>query len=478
MSHRPLVANPTDSCLLIAHGTVCTLGSEVLRVVPDGAVLAVNDEIALVGPTADVIARAPTCARVVDASGALVLPGFVCAHSHFYGLFSRGMSLHDDPPADFLQVLERLWWRLDRALDLEAVGLCAEVNVARGLRNGTTCYVDHHASPLAIAGSLDALASASTRLGARAAYCYEVTDRNGRDGARAGIAENVRFMRRCMDGHEPLLGATFGLHAQFTLSDETLAECTGEMAKLRAQYGSALRGGGFHVHAAEGLQDEDDSVSKHGVRAVLRLERAGVLGPDSIVGHGVHADAAEVEALVRTATPLVINPQSNMNNAVGLPDPAHLKRLPLVGLGTDGMTYDMLEEFRAAALAFRHRQGDPRVFGAGEAINLLCRGNSLIASRLFAKPVGRLEPGCYADVLVVDYRPPTQVTEGNLPWHIQFGMSAGDVRDVFVGGRQVVGDGKLLTADECEIAERARKAAPRVWEAFGKIADRERAAHR
>ena len=197
--------------------------------------------------------------EVIDARGGLVLPGLVCAHTHFYGAFARGMSLPGEPAADFPQILERLWWRLDKLLQPEDITASALVFLCDAIRHGTTTVIDHHASPHAIDGSLDMIADAVLQAGVRACLSYEVSDRDGMALSRAGLAENERFARRVPRGttHRGagMLAASVGLHASFTLSDESLQSAAGLARDL---------GLGCHVHVAEDISDQADSISRDG----------------------------------------------------------------------------------------------------------------------------------------------------------------------------------------------------------------------
>lgn len=452
---------------LIYNGKVFTLGSEKVEHIDNGAIAIENDLILEVGKSADLLAKYSTADEKIDAHGKLILPGFVCAHGHFYGMYSRGMNTCDEPASGFLEVLERLWWRLDRALDAESNYLSTLIYSIEGLRAGTTCIVDHHASPSHIAGSLDELAKATTELGIRACLCYEVTDRNGLEGAQAGIDENIRFMRKCAAEPNPLLGATFGVHASFTVCDDTLKKSVDAIEQFKKDYPKV--NAGMHIHVAEGEYDEESCQKEHGKSCIQRLNDMGALGPATIVGHGVFLTDEEIDTIAKTQTMIVTNPESNMNNAVGIPRLLKfLEKGILVGLGTDGMTYDMLQEYRASCLIHKLMNKDPRV-ATMESFNLLFRNNSLIASKFFAHPVGRLEPGCYADVLLVDYVPPTPLHEGNIPWQLHFGVASADVDTVFVGGKKIMEGRKILTVDAREKYEQSYRETPKVWGRFEQI---------
>lgn len=436
--------------MLITNGTLLTF-REQHEVIPDGAVLVQGDEIAAVDRTTELMARYPD-EEILDAQGKLVMPGMICAHTHFYGAFARGMALKTAPPSNFPQILEYLWWRLDKALTLEDVRYSALVCLVDAIRNGTTTLIDHHASPNAVAGSLDVIADAVTESGLRACLCYEVSDRDGEDIARQGIEENVRFIKNA--SADPLAG-TFGLHASLTLSDETLK---------RAVEAASAVSAGFHLHVAEDKADVADSLKKSGLRVVERLEKAGVLGTKTIAAHSVHIDAFETDTLRETGTKVVHNPRSNMNNAVGVADvPRMLRRGVDVGLGNDGFSNNMFREMEATYLLHKLANGDPRIMGADQVVQMAVRNNARIADLFFAKPVGELSAGAYADIILVSYVPTTPLHAGNLPWHIIFGMDGGQVETTIVGGKVLMKDRRLLGLDEEAIFARSRELAEALW---------------
>ena len=443
--------------MLITRATVVTW-ERPNRLLEDHAVLIEGDRIVEVGPSADLEARHPDIERL-DAGGQFLMPGNICAHTHFYGAFARGMAIPGRPPADFPAILRKLWWPLDKALDEEAVRLSALLGLVDALRHGTTTLIDHHASPNAIGGSLDVIAEAVERSGLRAALCYEVTDRDGSEKARAGIAENVRFLERCRrerpaDGR---LAALFGLHASLTLSEETLAACREAVPE----------GAGFHIHVAEHEEDEYDSLARYGERVVDRLHRHGILGPDTIVAHAIHVDVREIELLAETRTWVSHQPRSNMNNAVGVADVEGMLRAGVrVCLGNDGFANAMWQEWKTAYLLHKVWRRDPRRMPGDLLMEVAVYNNAALASRLFSAPLGVVAPGALADLILVDYHPPTPVTTGNLPWHILFGFQETMVTATIVAGRVLMRDGELLTLDAVEIAARARAAAPAVWERY------------
>jgi putative selenium metabolism protein SsnA len=391
-------------------------------------------------------------ARTIDAAGKIVMPGFINAHTHFYSSLARGLT-GTAPAKNFRQVLSHLWWRLDRSLTLEDCRVSALVAGIDAIRHGTTTVFDHHASPHAVAGSLDAIAEAVRDLGLRACLCYEVSDRDGRKTAEAGIEENVRFLDRCRDGGESHLRALFGLHASFTLGARTLRRCVSA---------AAPRGAGFHIHCAEDAMDQRIT-KKYFIRSVVqRLSDEGILGPKTLCAHAVHLDDREWNLLARSGTVVIHNPQSNMNNAVGIMDLAQATRKRvLVGLGTDAMTGNMLEELRGAIWAQRLRQKDPSA-AFGTAIDVLIRNNQEIANRFFPK-IGQLKEGWQADILCIDYKPPTEFNAASFPGHLAFGLSQAAVDMTMIGGKILMQDRKLLCLDEEKVAAEARMRSAALW---------------
>ncbi len=449
--------------MLITNGTVITLGAEN-RVIENGAVYIEGDRITEIGTTKDLEKRYPDAERL-DAGGKLVMPGNIVAHTHFYGAFARGMSLPPGPPPrNFPEILQQLWWRIDRALTLEDCRSSALVCLVDAIRNGTTTLIDHHASPNAIDGSLDAIGEAVDQSGLRASLCYEVTDRNGPEGARAGIRENVRFIRRIASRKpraDSRIAASFGVHASFTVSDKTLDQCLAATEGL---------GTGYHIHVAEDMADEDDALWKYHVRVGERLAECGVFGAKTIAAHCVQVDAGEIEALRRTRTNVAHNPRSNMNNAVGVADVLGMIRRGVnVGLGNDGFSNNMFAEMKTAFLLPKSYRRDPRVMGADQVVQMAYANNAKIARVFWKRPLGELSAGALADIILLDYIPYTPLSAANFPWHLTFGIDGTHVTHTICAGRLLMKDRQLLTLDEEAIAAEARERAKQVWKRVGEM---------
>jgi putative selenium metabolism protein SsnA len=446
-----------SSNLLITHGQIFTLGRQN-ELITDGAIYIEGDTIAEVGATAALAEKYPAAERL-NAAGKIVLPGSICGHTHFYGAFARGMAIPGAPATNFVEILERLWWKLDRALLWDDIRYSALICLVDAIRHGCTTLIDHHASPNAIDGSLDIIADAVKETGLRASLCYEVTDRNGMAGAAAGISENVRFLKRCLSQPDPQLAASFGLHAALTLSDQTLE------ASARAAEGLNT---GFHIHVAEDKADEDQSLRKYNLRVVERLQTLGILGPRSIAVHCVHLDEYEKDILHESGAWVTHQPRSNMNNAVGLPDVAGLlKRGIKVALGNDGFSNNMFDEMKAAYLAHKLNLRYPQAM-PGDAVWQMAYDNNAALSRIFfPKPLAELRAGAFADIIFLDYAPPTPLTAGNLPWHVIFGVDGAHVTHTIAGGKVLMKDRRLTMLDEAAIMAKARELAVGVWKRVG-----------
>ena len=444
--------------MLIINGKLITW--EQPNQVLDGQALVIqNGLIAEVGPQQGLIERYPDAERL-DARGQYVMPGNICAHTHFYGAYARGLAIPGPAPKDFPEILQKLWWPLDKSLTFEDVRLSALIMLVDAIKHGTTSLIDHHASPNAIDGSLDVIAEAVDRSGLRAVLCYEVTDRDGEAKARAGIDENVRFIQRTRK--EKVAGgrvaATFGLHASLTLSDATLEACRQ----------AAPEKTGFHIHVAEHEVDQYDSLEKSGLRVVDRLQRHGILGSRSIVAHAVHVDAREIGLLAETGTWVTHQPRSNMNNGVGVGEIESLMRAGVgVCLGTDGFSHTMWEEWKTAYLLHKVWNRDPRRVSGLDVVRMGVYNNAWLAGSFFPEaPLGILTPGAHADLIFVDYHPHTPLTPENLPWQIIFGFHESMVTTTMVAGKLLMRDRQLLTLDEAAIAAQARAQAPAVWERY------------
>lgn len=451
--------------MLITNGKLITWGTDN-KVLSEGWGLLIRDGvIEKVAPQAELMRDYPD-EEQLDAEGQYVMPGNICAHTHFYGAFSRGLGIPGDPATNFTEILDKLWWNLDKALDEDGVRYSSLVCLVDAIKHGTTTLIDHHASPNAIDGSLDIVAEAVNQAGLRASLCYEVTDRDGADKAEQGLQENVRFIERIQkrNPQDANLRAHFGLHASLTLTDATL-ERAAELCPP---------GIGFHIHAAEGMADQVFSLETSGKRVVHRLDQFGILRPESILAHGIHLDEGEIARLAETQTWVTHQPRSNMNNAVGVaPVEDMLAAGMRVGMGNDGFSNTMWQEWKEAYLLHKIYHRDPQRMGGYTVTRLAVENNAALVTELFdGLPVGQVAEGAAADLIFVDYHPFTQLTGGNLPWHILFGFQESMVTATIVAGKPLMYRRELLTLDEAAIAAEAMAISTQIWERFEAIATR------
>lgn len=390
----------------------------------------------------------------IDAQGNLLTPALVNAHAHLYSSLARGIPLRAFSPRSFGQILEQLWWKLDRALDSEDIYLSALVGGVAHLKRGVSVIFDHHASPRAILGSLSQIKRALSELGLRADLCYEVTDRGGPKERDLGIEENVRFAKEELVPGQ--FSAHFGLHASFTLSDETLEKCRAAADPLQL---------GFHSHLAEGKEDPLDALQKYGMRTAERLDQFNILQESSILAHGIQLSQTELEILAERKPAIAHNPRSNMNNAVGAAQVEKMlaRGIPVV-LGTDGFGCDMLGELLSARLLAHHAQGDPTALGDEAAKKILAQ-NYALAERAFSLPFGKVEPGYAADLVIWDYTPPTPLDGGNVLSHLLFANITEGLRPMYVlvAGVVRLEDGRVPGLDEKAVLLRAQRKAGEIW---------------
>ncbi len=394
---------------------------------------------------------------VIDAGGRLVTPGFTIGHTHIYSALARGIVLGSEPAKNFVEILERLWWLLDEKLTLEQVELSALLYGADCLRSGVTTVFDHHASYGAIRGSLSVIAEALLKTGLRACLCFEVSDRAGARASAEAVEENSDFIRRAAGGAMPLLRAMFGLHASFTLSDETLARCAAAADPDET---------GFHIHAAEDRADQEITLEKYGTRVVQRLHGAGILGKRSLCSHGIWLDDAERALLARAGTRVAYNPQSNLNNAVGALDLGAMRRGGVdVILGTDGFTANILREALVGQVLQNHLASDPGA-GWGLVPDLVLGANNDLMKDFFGFDNRLMKPGGRCDVVLWNYNPPTPLTGDNFWGHAVFGLLDSRADSVIVDGRLVLRNGTCTGYDEAEVMAECRAAAAALWKAM------------
>ena len=391
-------------------------------------------------------------AEFIDAKGGMIHPAFINTHEHIYSALARGLSIKGYAPNGFLEILDGLWWTIDRNLDNDLTKLSAEATYLECIKNGVTTIFDHHASFGEISGSLFAIEEAAREFGVRSALCYEISDRDGKEKALASIKENVDFAKHALSLKDDFVKGMMGMHASFTISDETMELCRQEKPKEI----------GYHIHVAEDILDLHRCLKEHGKRIVDRLYDWDVLGEKTLLAHCIYVNPHEMDLIRDTNTMVVHNPESNMGNACGCPPTMEIVHKGiLTGLGTDGYTHDMIESWKVANILHKHHLVDPGTAWA-EVPEMLFQGNARIANRYFEKKLGVLEKGAAADIIIADYIPPTPMNAGNLNGHMLFGMNGRFVVTTVGNGKVLMKNRELQGIDEERCLAKIREGAARL----------------
>lgn len=372
--------------------------------------------------------------KVIDCTGKYITQSFVCGHHHVYSALSRGMGAPKKNPENFNDILEYVWWTLDKCLDAEMIEASVLYTAMACVKNGVTFVIDHHASPNAIKGSLEIIAKSFEKVGASHLLCYEISDRDGLDKAEEGLNETAEYMKN----HQGLVG----LHASFTVSDNTLKKAV-ELAKQSET--------GIHIHVAEAESDQDHCISTYNMRVIERLQKVGALeSGKTILGHCLHLSDNEKKIISNSQAWVVQNTESNLNNRVGYFNAEGLGEN--IMMGTDGMHSDMLRSAKAA-------------FFVGQNFDTI--GYDSVYQRFrnadkYLKSNGFTGHGPN-NLVVLDYDTPTPFNTGNFYGHFVFGIESQHVQHVISNGRLIVENRKILTVDEEKILADARIQAKRLW---------------
>lgn len=440
--------------LLVGNGRVITR-SEKAPYLENGAVAVDGILIREVGELDAMKARYPD-AQFIDAKGGVIMPGLINAHTHIYSGLARGLSIEGNNPTNFFEILDGTWWAIDRHLTLDGTKACAYATILDCIRNGVTTIFDHHASFCEIPGSLFAIKDVARELGIRACLCYEVSERDGMEKCEQSIKENADFAKWAKKENDPMIKAMFGGHALFTISDQTFEKM------VEANDGLT----GFHIHVCEGMNDVYDSIYHYGCLPVERLLYNHILGEKTMLGHCIHVSPAEMDIIKETGTMVCNNPGSNMNNAVGCAPILQMTEKGItVGMGTDAYTHDMLESAKTFILIQRHNACKPNV-AWNETFQMLFDNNRAIAAKYFRKPLGVLQPGAAADVIIMDYKPFTPFLEENLQGHILFGLEGKNCRTTIINGRVLYKDREFIDIDEEALNAQISVESKKLWGAL------------
>ena len=374
--------------------------------------------------------------ETIDCQGKLITKSFVCAHHHAYSALARGMPLPQKTPQNFVQILEYIWWNLDKKLDREMIRASALVTALNCLKNGVTFVIDHHASPFAIENSLEIIAEAFDEVGISHLLCYEMSGRDGEDCQQKGLQETEHYLQ-----NRPGL---VGLHASFTVSDDLMKSAV----DLAEKYNS-----GIHIHVAEDLADQEACKKEHHCRVIQRLDKFGILNfPKTILGHCIHLDQNERSVLSGSEAWIAVNTESNLNNNVGLfSNRGGLEERVL--LGTDGMHSDMLRSTQFNYLCHKDHDG----LSVPDFYSRLRRAHKYLKINNFSGDSDN-------NLIILNYKSPTPVTANNWLGHIFYGLTSDSVESVIANGEWVVINRRLVKTTEDEILDFANEQAARLWD--------------
>jgi cytosine/adenosine deaminase-related metal-dependent hydrolase len=372
--------------------------------------------------------------REIDCSGKFIIRSFANGHHHAYSALARGMPAPKKNPVNFLEILQSIWWNLDKALDLEMIRLSGLVTAMACAKNGVTFVIDHHASPFAIEGSLEILAQAFEEIGVSHLLCYEISDRDGLGFARKGLAETAAYLKKRQ--------GLVGLHASFTVGDDTLKQAVDLALAANS---------GIHIHVAEDKSDEDDCIRHYRMRVIKRLESAGALQfSKTILAHCLHLDDHERSLVERSPAWVVQNMESNLNNSVGLFTSKGIGSQ--IMLGTDGMHSDMLRSAQAAFFAGHNFDS----IDYAETYRRFRNVHHYLSENGFSGDGAN-------NLVILDYDTPTPLTSNNFLGHFLFGFKASNVFHVISGGKLIVESRNLVSVNEKEILAEAQLQATRLW---------------
>ncbi len=372
--------------------------------------------------------------EVIDCKGKLVTKSFAVGHHHVYSALARGMGAPKKNPENFVEILKYIWWTLDKCLDEDMIEYSALTTAMACAKAGSTFVIDHHASPFAVKNSLEIIAKAFDKIGVSHLLCYEISDRDEKEIAENGLEETAKYLQK----NQGLVG----LHASFTVGDETLKKAV----ELMQHYNS-----GIHIHVAEDLSDQNHCLETYKKRVVERLNEFGVLNSSkTILGHCLHLSDKERELIKNSKSWVVQNMESNLNNRVGYFSGIGLGNN--IMLGTDGMHSDMLQSAKAAFFAGQNTDNIdyPSAYQRFRNVHHYINNNN------FSGDGGN-------NLVVLDYDSPTEINKNNFLGHFLFGINSNHITHVISDGNLIVKDRIIQNVNEEEILKISRELSLKLW---------------
>lgn len=391
--------------------------------------------------------------QLIDAKGQMLLPNFVCAHSHIYSIFARGLALPFNPK-NFQDILDQMWWKLDSQIDNEITYYSGIAAGSEFLLNGVTTIIDHHASGTEIIGSLASLKKAlNNTLHMRSILCFESSDRYP---IKDCVKENMNFANK---NHTEFVSGLFGMHASMSLSDGSL--------KLISQ---KLNNTPIHIHVAESDMDENDCLEKYGTNIISRLDKYNLINKDSLIVHGVFMNDEELDIIKNKGAYIVVNTTSNLNNAVGIPDiKKYMKHNIPIMIGNDGLSSSMATEYLNAMYLTHLKNNNPIAMNNGHIFDIINNAYSYVGRRLGIN-IGKIRKDYVSDFMLIPYTPFTEMNSNNAFGHVFYGLFPNfRPNDVFVAGSRLVKNGELTSKKaKAELIE-SRKYSEKLWKKVKEI---------
>jgi len=416
-----------------------------------GYVLVEGEVIREVGKGSYPIERIPPDCVYIDGDEKILMPGLINCHTHMYSAFARGMGIKFFSPDNFRQLLEQLWWKLDKTLNEKTVFYSGLISAVEMVKNGVTTFIDHHSSPSAVRGSLKYLAKAIYEIcGLKGIYCYETSDRDGEDVCKMAIEENMEF-HELSKAYDDKIGSLFGLHASFTLSEDTLQRVS------EADFP-------IHVHVGEAPEDGILHQKEFSMTPVERFEKYSILKSNSLLSHCINITEKDLNIIKSNNCLIVLNPQSNMNNGVGIPDYYRMKDHGIkILLGNDAYGYDFSKEIRLLPLTQRYLYEDTRKFDMNELYEVVFRNSSEYVSNILGSYIGVIKPGYKADIITYDYNSPTPITPENFLSHFYFGIIDNFKPAWVISNGRILKNENKICLPEKEIFEETRLLSEKIW---------------
>jgi len=390
--------------------------------------------------------------KEIDLNGSVVMPGLVNAHHHIYSTLSKGVPV-EGPLEDFIGTLEKLWWKLDRVLEKNDVVASTIITLQDCIKQGVSTVFDHHISVPFIQGSLSSMGEVFNKYNLNGVLAFEISDRNGEKIFQDSLDENIEFYLK--NKNNPKLKGTIGMHASFTISDDSLK-------KIKSKIGDAP----IHIHVAEAKSDVDETIKISGLRVIERLEKFNLLNDNSLIVHGNILNEKELSILKEKNIFMIHNPDSNMNNTLEIKNISEtLQKGLTLTIGTDGMTSNMLKSFKNAFLLNRYINQNPDT-GWGEANDVLV--NSFKIKKAYGFDLG-INEGESVDLIVFDYKPATPFNNDTFLGHFLFGLTESRVRYFFKDNKTLLDDYQLTITEDDDFFEKTTENSKKLFDRFSNL---------